>query len=127
MIKNKSKPPSRIKYEQSNPTVSCRVSDEIYERLKKVRKTQNLSLADIFKIGLGIIEPKVKTEEELWEEGYEEGFEAGWHNAESICTVTYRCCVCGETIGIDTIQEMLAAGNYMTENGWGHVSCHERG
>ena len=83
-------------------------------------------MADILKIGLGKIEPKVKTGEKLWKEGYEEGFETGWQTAESLCTVTYRCCVCGQIIGIDTSQEMLAAGNYMTENGWGHAGCHDR-
>ena len=125
-MKVKRKSPSRIRYEKRNPTVSCRVSRDIYDRLKNVDKTQNLSMADILKIGLGKIEPKVETREKLWGQGYEEGFEVGWQVAESIFRVTYRCCVCGQILGIDTVQELAAAGNYMTENGWGHASCHNQ-
>ena len=33
MTSKRKAPPSRIKYENNHPTVSCRVSKEIYERL----------------------------------------------------------------------------------------------
>ena len=44
-------PPSRIKYENNHPTVSCRVSKEIYDRLTESKKLDGKSFADILKIG----------------------------------------------------------------------------
>jgi predicted DNA-binding protein len=73
-------PPSRIKYEKSHPTVSCRVSKELYDRLDKSRKVDGKSFADILKIGLGIAENNdkkiIQAKNEGWLEGYVEGEKA---------------------------------------------------
>ena len=52
-------PPSRERYQQSHPTVSLRVDLDLYDRLKGLKKTANLSVADVLKVGLGICKPVV--------------------------------------------------------------------
>ena len=50
--KSKQAPPSRVRYEAANPTVSARVSQEIKEELDEIRETSGMSLGDILKAGL---------------------------------------------------------------------------
>ena len=49
---NRKKSPSKIRYEQNNPTVSFRVSREPYDRLQAEGK----SYVDILKTGLGLMD-----------------------------------------------------------------------
>ncbi len=53
------KTPSRIKYEQSHPTVSFRVSKELYDMLQAVKKAEGKSNTDVLKAGVGLLEVKV--------------------------------------------------------------------
>ena len=57
--KRRSTPPSRQRYESSHPTVSVRVDPEVYAELKELKKTANLSVADVLKVGLEKSEPLV--------------------------------------------------------------------
>ena len=57
--KRRSTPPSRQRYEVSNPTVSVRVDQDLYAQLKALKKTANLSVADVLKVGLEKSEPLV--------------------------------------------------------------------
>ncbi len=79
-------PPSRIKYEKSHPTVTCRVSKELYDRLDKSRKVDGKSFADILRRGLGIVEKNnkklIQAKNKGWIEGYEEGLEDGKNEAK---------------------------------------------
>ena len=52
-------PPSRERYQQSHPTVSLRVDQDLYSELKAVKQTSNLSVADVLRVGLGICKPVV--------------------------------------------------------------------
>jgi len=123
MTKDKRKPPSRIKYEQSHPVVSCRVPKVIYDRLQDVKQRDGRSFMDILKIGLRIRESKAKKEVEAYSEGYKEGY----REAEREFKVTYACSVCGKTIALNSKGEKQAASEYMEEHGWGHKECHEEG
>lgn len=122
----KKKTPSRIKYEQTNPTVSCRVSREIYDSLEKVKEIEGKSFADILKIGLGILEVQVKKEGEVMKKGHAAGYRKGYAEAERLYIVTYRCNICGETLAVTTDDEKKAINKYMQEHGWRHAACHER-
>ncbi|MBF8267727.1 MAG: hypothetical protein HW388_1235 [Dehalococcoidia bacterium] len=51
-------PPSRVRYETANPTVSCRVPTEVYDRLQAVKEAEGRNCADVLKIGLGILEAR---------------------------------------------------------------------
>lgn len=122
----KRKAPSRARYEQAHPTVSCRVPREIYDRLQKARVAEGKSLADILKIGLGILEVQVKEEGEVKKRGHAEGYKKGYAEAERLYKVTYPCCVCGGIIEISSKEEKQAASRYMREHRWGHQRCAER-
>jgi hypothetical protein len=120
---NPRKTPSRIKYEQSNPTVSFRVSRELYDRLQAVKKTEGKSNTDILKVALGLIEVKVRAEKELGLEAYDEGWEKGVNSSWDVLAVTYPCSKCGKEITVDTEEEKRAIKTYMRKYGWGHTKC----
>lgn len=126
MTKAAKKAPSRVRYEQAHPTVSCRVPGEVYEKLDLVKKSEGKSFADILKIGLGIIETKVREEGEIRKKAYTEGYRKGYSDAECKYKITYPCSVCGETIELSSREAKQAASGYMQEHGWGHRVCHER-
>lgn len=113
------KPPSRIKYEEKNPTVSCRVSKEIYNRLKGILKKDKKSMADILKIGLGLLEVKVEKENAV----YQQGYKAGYLKAEEEFKVVYRCSVCRKPIEVDSEKEKAAISSFMEKERWGHHEC----
>jgi len=122
----KRQPPSRVRYEQSHPTVSCRISSEVYDRLQAAKKSEAKSFADILKIGLGILELREKDERKARRRGRAEGYREGFAEAEHIYKVTYPCCVCGEIIEITSSEAKQAASQFMQEHRWGHIACHER-
>jgi len=74
MAKAKHKPPSRIRYEQTHPTVSIRVNKELYEKLKEVKEMGNQSFADILKVALGVQKRSTKG---AYDRGYKTGLEEG--------------------------------------------------
>jgi hypothetical protein len=119
------KTPSRVRYENSHPTISCRVSKDIYERLYEIR-LEGQSLADIFKVGLRILEPKIQGIQAARREGHEQGYKHGFGEAEERYKVTYICKICNLPIELTTDKEKQCAASYMQEKGWGHVDCHNR-
>ena len=120
------KPPSRARYEQMHPTVSFRVDRETYETCKAGKHLNGMSFADIFKVGAGILELRVKEEEEIREEAFSRGYSEGYEEAESLYKVIYPCSVCKLALVVTTDVEKQAIKRYMQENGWGHKKCHER-
>jgi hypothetical protein len=128
MLKSKKKrTPSRIRYEQKHPTVSFRVSKELYDRLQTVKDAEGKSAADVLKVGLGLLEVKVVKGKEARRQGYEEGFEKGYEEAESLYKVTYPCKICRKTIEVMRVKEKEAIKGYMLEHGWAHAECINRG
>jgi len=122
MTKVKRKPPSRIRYEQTHPTVSCRVPTKVYDRLQETKENEGKSFADILKIGLGILELKAKKDEKAYSKGYRDGY----RQAELEFKVTYSCSICGKIIALRSAKEREAARKYMEEEGWSHAECHEK-
>ena len=82
--KKRKVPPARLRYEKNHPTVTCRVSLDIYKRIDESRKIDGKSFADIFKLGLGLAEKRDKkvkaAKEQSWEEGYDEGYDEGYRD-----------------------------------------------
>jgi len=126
MVRKKKKSPSRIKYEQSHPTVSFRVSRELYDRLQAVKEAEGTSITDVLKVGVGLLEVKVRKEEEVRREGYENGFGRGYEEAQVLYMVTYPCRVCRKTLEVTSAKEKEAIKGYMLEHGWGHANCVSR-
>jgi hypothetical protein len=125
--KRKKSPPSRKKYDENNPVVSFRVSKELYDRLQAVKRAEGKSITDVLKVGVGLLEVKVRKEKEIrdkaFTEGNDKGIEEGYAVAEEAFKVTYLCSKCRKPIELDSPEEKQAASRYMTENGWGHGDC----
>lgn len=116
------KPPSRVRYEAQNPTVSCRVPKDVYERMEELRNSEDMSFADILKVGLGKLEPKAQQSAKARKIGYEEGYD----EARRRYCVTYACDVCGKPIAVQSDEEKQIIANCMRREGWGHGACHEK-
>lgn len=112
-------PPSRIRYEQQHPTVSVRVSQPVYDRLKALRERSGKSLGDILREALGVQEPTTNVT-------FNRGYRKGHADAEKLYRVDYRCSVCDGPMTINEDTEKQRAAQYMREHGWGHGSCHQR-
>ena len=122
----KKKSPSRVRYEQAHPTVSCRVSQKIYDRLQAVREREGRSFADILKVGLGLLEVRAKGEAEIRKQGHAEGYKKGYAEAARTYMVTYPCSVCRKILAVTSTNAKEAIRQYMQEHGWGHQECHEK-
>jgi len=120
------KTPSRVKYEQKFPTVSFRISKELYERLQAVKGAEGKSTTGVLKVGVGLLEAKVSKEKEAKRQGYDEGFEKGYEEAEELYKVTYPCKICRRTLVVTSAKEKEVIRNYMLEHGWGHADCINR-
>ena len=122
MVRASRKPPARVRYEQSHPTVSFRLSRDVYDLLKqRLEDLGEISFADFVKDSLGLQQAKMPDIKEIkeiaWDEGYAQAVE-DWQ-------IWYYCAVCGKRIDIepngDSHKAMIS---YMKEHGWGHASCH---
>jgi len=123
MVKASRKPPARIRYEQSHPTVSFRLSKDICDLLKqRLEDLGGVSFADFVKDSLGLLELKISDIEATKDEARGEGYE----QAEKDWQIWYYCAVCGKRIDISpNSPSHKAIIGYMKEHGWGHASCHK--
>jgi hypothetical protein len=112
-------PPARIRYEQSHPTVSCRLDKDTHALLKqRLEDLGGVSFADFVKDSLGLLQLKMPDVEEIKGEGYNQAIED--------YQIWYYCAVCRKRIDIDPNSDShKAIIGYMKEHGWGHASCHE--
>ena len=118
----KHKPPSRIRYEQSHPVISCRLPKADYDLLKQRLEELNISFATFVKSALDRLEIKMSKPKKAREEGYIQGY----NKAKEEHQIWYFCNVCQERINISPDSEShKAIIQYMEEHGWGHKSCHE--
>ena len=106
------KPPSRIRYEQSHPTVSVRVRRELYDQLKDLREHSGKSVGDILREALKEQAPSTKRAHQL-----------GYAAAKREFAVSYKCSVCGGNLMVNSLEEKQAIARYMREHGWGHGAC----
>lgn len=121
--KSPHRPPAQIRYEKSHPTVSFRVSRDIYDLLnQRLKDLGDVSFADFVKESLGLQQLKMPDIDEIegkaWGEGYDE--------AKEEHQIWYYCNVCGERIDIEPDSDSHKAMiGFMREQGWGHTSCHK--
>ena len=96
--------PSRIRYEESHPSVTFRVSREDYERLDRIRQEWGWSFRDIIMYGAGLAERDMEAEEKrineasmmVWEQACD------WSRKETLSSVEIGTCSgCGEAIEWD--------------------------
>ena len=85
--------PSRVRYEQAHPTVSCRVPMDIHKRLVVVKEAEGKNFTDILKIGLGILEVRTEGKASIQKQAHAKGYQKGYAEAERLYKVTYACTV----------------------------------
>lgn len=105
-------PPSRIRYEQKNPTVSFRLPRSLHTDLSQILAVSEQSFADFVKEALGVKERSVGA-----------AYNTGHRAAKEEYLVTYPCTVCGKTIEVESAKEKLAAREFFKEGRWGHGDC----
>ena len=124
MAKAIHKPPARIRYEQSHPTMSCRLDKDTHALLKqRLEDLGGVSFADFVKDSLGLLQLKIPATEEIRERARDEGY----NKAKEECQIWYYCAVCGKRIDMEPNTDAHKAMiGYMKQNGWRHESCHGR-
>lgn len=118
------KPPARVRYEQSHPTVSCRLSKDEYELLKqRLDDLGGVSFAQFVKDSLGLLQLKIPETREIKEKARMAGYDQGRKDHQ----IWYCCAMCRERIDVAPNSESHKAMiGYMRERGWGHTSCHRQ-
>jgi metal-responsive CopG/Arc/MetJ family transcriptional regulator len=112
-MKRKShKPPSKARYDEFHPTISIRVTKELYDQLNELREQGGKSLGDILREALKQQSPSTK-------KAYQQGYDA----AKGEFAVSYKCSVCGGNLTVTSQKEKEAIARYMREHGWGHSKC----
>jgi len=116
------KPPARLRYEQTHPTVSCRLSKDEYELLKqRLEDLGGVSFADFVKDSLGILQVKISETKEIKEKAWR----AGYKQARKDHQIWYYCDMCQQRIDVEPNSESHKAMiSYMKEHSWGHISCN---
>ena len=113
--KSKKVPPSRVRYETANPTISIRVSQELKEELEELKIASGLSLADILKAGLDRLKPDT-------EASYERGYVDGYEVAKEEFEVFAPCGTCGRA-HLSVVSEGMKAVAAQRLIGWSAKSC----
>ena len=121
MVKATHKPPARVRYEKSHPTVSFRLSTDEHELLKqRLEDLGGISFAEFIKQSLGLIQPDI---EEIKDQAGHEGYD----QATEDCQIWYYCAVCGKRIDMSPNSDShKGIIGYMKEHGWGHTICHRQ-
>ncbi len=128
MVKASHKPPARIRYEQSHPTVSCRLSKDTYDLLKqRLEDLGGVSFADFVKDSLGLLQLKIPDVKDIKKKVRSEGYNQGHIKAKNEYEIWYYCSVCGGRITVTPNGEAhKAIIGYLKMKGWGHTSCHQQ-
>jgi len=101
MVNTKKKLQSRIKYDNSHPVVSCRVSRDIYDKLVEAWERDGKSNADILKVGLKLQDT---ASTKSWDKGHKAGYAKGKADgyAAAFTNVFLGVCKeCGEDLIFD--------------------------
>ena len=118
MVKATHKPPARIRYEQSHPTLSCRLDKDTHDLLKqRLEDLGGVSLADFVKDSLGLLQLRMPDIEKIKDEAYDQ--------AKKDNQIWYFCAVCRKRIDVEPNSDShKAIIGYMKEYRWAHSSCH---
>jgi len=118
------KPPSRVRYEKSHPTVSCRLNKETYDLLKqRLKELGGASVADFVKDALGRLQLKMPELEDT-ERVREEAKREGYNQATKEWQIWYYCFMCEKKV---TVKPNSVDHNRIIDLArkkcWSHESC----
>lgn len=123
MVKATHKAPARVRYEQTHPTLTCRLDQNTHALLKqRMEELGGISFAALVKHSLGLLQLEMPNIEEIKQTAWGEGYD----HAKKGYQIWYYCNVCQKRIDIspnsDSHKAIVA---YMKLEGWGHHSCHQ--
>lgn len=110
-------PPSRLKYERNNPTISCRVTQEELRKLREIQQKTGRSLAQVLRQHLGL---QLAETRKAYNKGYRDGF--GRFQAP--------CSVCAKPMDFNPKVEGGAEAKKALLTAfakWAHTPCLKRG
>ena len=122
----KSKPQSRVRYEQAHPTISVRVSRHLYDRLDEIRTREGKSFGDILREAVGVQERDTSNaynrgfregRKKGEEDGYTRGRAEGETAARNRYLVKYQCSTCGGWIELSTRKRK------QRDSAWSRAGC----
>ena len=115
------KSPAPIRYEETHPTVSSRLSRDVHDLLEeRPEKLGGVSFANFVKDSLGLLQLRMPDIDGIRERAWEEGF----NQALEITEIWYFCSVCRIRTDIEPNSDShRAMMRYMEEHSWGHASC----
>ena len=134
-------PPSRLRYDAAHPTVAVHCDLETKARLIALRDATGLSLGELVKQALELLERDVESarrdgfnkglvegrragREEGRTAGLEEGRKAGFAEAVRRYRITYPCGRCGKLIAVEVgSEEASEARQALIDARWGHREC----
>ena len=116
MARKRHYPPSRLRYDQSHPTISVRVDRELFDRLQDLKGHSGKSIGDILREALGVQAPATR-------KAYDRGYKKGTLDAEGWYRVQYSCTVCGGLVALTSPQGKEIAARSMQEAGGAHLRC----
>jgi hypothetical protein len=116
------KPPARVRYEESHPTMSCRLSKDEYDLLRqRLDDLGGVSFADFVKDSLGLLQVEIPETKDIKGKARRAGYDQGRREHQ----IWYYCSVCQQRIDVAPNSEShKAVISCMKERGWGHKSCH---
>jgi len=120
MVRATHKPPARVRYEQSHPSVSFRVDRDTYTLFKQRLDDLGVSAADFIKESLGLLQPKMPDIGRIKRLARDKGY----REAKEEYQIWYYCNVCRKRIDIYPNSEShKAIIGYMKKDGWRHEGC----
>ncbi|KYK21509.1 hypothetical protein AYK25_03430 [Thermoplasmatales archaeon SM1-50] len=128
MTKKRHKPPSRIRYQENNPTVSVRMPRAWKEEFNKYLKETHLTAGDFFRIAFRKQKKNYKkVRSEVHQNGLNEGFHNGYEKARKNYRIWYYCAFCKKEIDLlPNSNEHRDIIEYIKEKGWIHETCAKR-
>jgi len=111
--------PSRIKYEKNHPTVSARLPKDKHDKLLALLRNLDVTLRQLLLHFIDEFEIKIKPVEEARQQGFQE--------SKKIYMVIYLCWKCGKPIAITNPETKKVVSKFLTEHGWGHKECIDKG
>ncbi len=94
--KASNKPPSRVRYDAENTSVSAKLTRDRRELIRKRQRRLNQSVGDMFDEWLQSMDTKLRDDDVAYEEGRKQGRREGFKEARGRYGIPFKCNNCKE-------------------------------
>jgi hypothetical protein len=116
-------PLAKVKYDQSHPTVSFRLTKELKDRLESCTTLKGMSFVDFIKEALG-----AKEREGSYEDGFRDGYHKGYYEGQQDeavkCHLTCQVCRRRFAVTRAMIKGVSLVGSAIVECPHCHIESH---